>query len=201
MEPFTRVAGPAVALPAANIDTDVIMPKQFLKRIDRRGLADGLFHDLRFDDLGRERPDFALNRPETRQARFLIVGPNFGCGSSREYAVWGLTQFGIRALLGTSYAGIFFDNCARNGLLALSLPEERVARLIAAAQGTPGLEMSVDLERQEIAIPGETVGFDIDPDQKSTLIQGLDAIGRTLSWSDEIAAFESGHLARNPWLA
>jgi 3-isopropylmalate/(R)-2-methylmalate dehydratase small subunit len=119
MTPFSTVQGIAVPLPAANIDTDVIMPKQFLKGIDRSGLKHGLFHDLRFDKAGCEHTDFILNLPAWKAASFLVVGDNFGCGSSREHAVWGLMQYGVRALIGTSFAGIFFDNCARNGLLGL----------------------------------------------------------------------------------
>jgi 3-isopropylmalate/(R)-2-methylmalate dehydratase small subunit len=133
MERFSIVTGIAAPLPSANINTDVIMPKQFLKGIDRSGLRDGTFHDLRFDANGAERPEFILNRSRWRDAVFLVVGPNFGAGSSREHAVWGLRQLGIHALIGTSFAGIFFDNCARNGLLAISLNEETNQRLMDTA--------------------------------------------------------------------
>ncbi|WP_138465625.1 3-isopropylmalate dehydratase small subunit [Poseidonocella sp. HB161398] len=201
MEPFTRLGGIAAALPAANIDTDVIMPKQFLKGIDRSGLARGLFHDLRFDGAGRERPDFVLNRPETRGARFLVTGPNFGCGSSREHAVWGLAQYGIRALIGPSFAGIFFDNCARNGLLAIALPGAEALALAERVRAAPGLGIAVDLERQEIALPERTIRFEIEPARRRALLDGRDAIGQTLEQAEEIRRFERRHLAASPWLA
>ncbi|WP_417719674.1 3-isopropylmalate dehydratase small subunit [Salipiger sp.] len=200
MEPFVRVSGPAAALPAANVDTDVIMPKQFLKRIDRAGLGQGLFHGLRFDDAGRARPEFVLNRAETRQAKVLITGSNFGCGSSREHAVWGLMQYGIRVLIGTSFAGIFFDNCARNGLLALVLPETQVAALSEAVLARPGLEVAVDLGAQTIAADGAVIGFDIPAAQKEPLFRGLDAIDLTLEHRNEIRAFQDRHYSDNPWL-
>ncbi len=150
-QPFIHVAGAAAALPGANIDTDVIMPKQFLKGIDRSGLRDGTLHDLRFDAQGGLRQDFVLNRPEWRDARFLVVGPNFGCGSSREHAVWGLLQFGIRAILGTSFAGIFADNAANNGLLLVSLPASAVEALTSLANDPIRNRLTVDLPAQEIA--------------------------------------------------
>lgn len=201
MEAFVRVSGTAALLPAANVDTDVIMPKQFLKGVDRAGLDIGLFHDLRFDAQGREHADFVLNRPATRAASFLVVGANFGCGSSREHAVWGLMQYGIRALIGTSFAGIFFDNCARNGLLAISLPEGRLNDLAGKVAAQPGLTLTVDLERQCIDLPGESIPFDIDPIRRKALLGGLDGIGQTLLWRNEIMDFQARHLAANPWLA
>ncbi|KMK69087.1 3-isopropylmalate dehydratase small subunit [Puniceibacterium sp. IMCC21224] len=200
MESFIRVSGPAAALPAANIDTDVIMPKQFLKRIDRAGLSEGLFHDLRFDAKGQTREDFILNRPETRSATFLIVGSNFGCGSSREHAVWGLMQYGIRALIGTDYAGIFFDNCARNGLPALSLSEAEIISLVRATETQPGVRLTVDLQAQRIETPVATIAFDIDAALRKQLMEGLDAIDQTLGYKDDIVTFEDCHFAANPWL-
>lgn len=199
MEPFVRVCGIAASLPAANVDTDTIMPKQFLKGIDRSGLRDGLFHDLRFDGMGNERTDFVLNRPATREATFLIVGENFGCGSSREHAVWGLAQFGIRALIGTSFAGIFFDNCARNGLLAISLEASELRVLARRAEERSGLVLTVDLLSRRIELPDRTLAFDIDPMQREALLKGLDPISQTLKWSDSIRAFEARHFAVNPW--
>lgn len=197
MEALVKVTGIAAALPAANIDTDVIMPKVFLKGVDRQGLREGLFHDLRFDADGCEREGFILNRPETREARFLIVGPNFGCGSSREHAVWGLMQYGIRALIGTSFAGIFFDNCGRNGLAALTLPKPEVERLLALAEH--GLGMTVDLEARRIELPGEAVAFEIEEGLRRQLLDGRDAIDTTLTLRAEIEAFQHRHLADNPW--
>jgi 3-isopropylmalate/(R)-2-methylmalate dehydratase small subunit len=200
MTPFSSVTGVAAALPAANIDTDVIMPKQFLKGIDRSGLDVGLFHDLRFDDAGTERSDFILNRQGWRNARFLVVGDNFGCGSSREHAVWGLLQYGIRALIGTSFAGIFFDNCARNGLLAITLPQGDVARIMQLAERAAENILTVDLAGQRITGADIDVGFDIDPVRKKALMQGLDAIGQTLELRNDILAFQHNHFEANPWL-
>lgn len=201
MQPFTSVAGIAAPLPAANIDTDVIMPKQFLKGIDRAGLDRGAFFDLRFDEAGEARAEFILNRAPWRGARFLVVGPNFGCGSSREHAVWGLAQLGVRALIGTSFAGIFFDNCARNGLLAIVLPPEAHAPLLAAAADPGTNEMVVDLEAQTILSDGRRTPFDIEPDRRHALLEGLDPIGQALLRAAEIQAFEAAHFAASPWLA
>lgn len=202
MKPFTTVEGVAAPLPAANIDTDVIMPKQFLKGIDRSGLDQGTLHDLRFDAAGAERPEFVLNRNPWRQARFLVVGPNFGCGSSREHAVWGLGQLGVRALIGTSFAGIFFDNCARNGLLAVTVGDQDIAALMERATDPARASFKVDLPNQEIVTAdGFTVRFAIEPSRKEALLQGLDAVGSTLRRGDDIRAFERSHLEENPWLA
>jgi 3-isopropylmalate/(R)-2-methylmalate dehydratase small subunit len=201
MQAFTTVTGRAAALPAANIDTDVIMPKQFLKGVDRSGLGAGAFHDLRFEANGQPRPEFVLNRGDWRDARFLVVGPNFGCGSSREHAVWGLLQLGIRGLIGTSFAGIFFDNCARNGLLALTLGAQDVARMLACAADPPRSMTTIDLPAQRITMDCIEVDFDMPADRKDALVQGLDAIGTTLAYRDEIIAFQRAHLETNPWLA
>lgn len=195
MQPFNLVEGRAAPLPAANIDTDVIMPKRFLKGVDRSGLADGVFADLRAE------PDFILNQPGWRDARFLVVGPNFGCGSSREHAVWGLRQLGVRALIGTSFGGIFFDNCARNGLLAVSMAPEQVDRLMAAAADPLGSGFVIDLPAQAVTTGATTQRFEIDGFLKGLLVEGLDAVGATLKGSDEIRAFEARHFQANPWLA
>ena len=200
--PFTIVTGAAAALPAANIDTDVIMPKQFLKGIDRGGLREGVFHDLRFDARAAPRPDFVLNHPAWREARFLVVGPNFGCGSSREHAVWGLLQLGVRALIGSSFAGIFYDNCARNGLLAVVLDEAAIKQLVTCASWPETNAFTLDLPRQTIGTSdGSIFTFPIETDRKQALVQGLDAIGATLAYGDEIALFERARLVANPWLA
>ncbi|MCW6529016.1 MULTISPECIES: 3-isopropylmalate dehydratase small subunit [Sphingomonas] len=200
MTVFEVVDGIAAAMPAANIDTDVIMPKVFLKGIDRSGLAAGLFHDLRFDDQGRPRPDFVLNRPDHAGARFLLVGPNFGCGSSREHAVWGLRQFGIRALIGTSFAGIFADNAANNGLLLVSLAPDRLMPLMAAAEAGP-LSLEIDLTDQHIRYPGGDLHFEVDERLRHSLMSGLDRIGETLTHAERIRAFERDYLGERPWLA
>lgn len=202
MHPFTLVSGKAAALPAANIDTDVIMPKQFLKGIDRNGLDRGLFFDLRFLADGRSNPAFILNHPQWQGACFLVVGPNFGCGSSREHAVWGLRQLGIRALIGSSFAGIFYDNCQRNGVLTISLPVPQVNELSLWVSQAEHNQLDIDLASQSIGLnDGRTIGFDIDPLRKQALLQGLDAIGSTLQRAEQIRQFERGHLQENPWLA
>ncbi len=201
MQPFSIVTGIAAAMPAANVDTDVLMPKQFLKGVDRTGLARGAFHDLRFDAGGAERPDFVLNQTPWREASFLVVGPNFGCGSSREHAVWGLGQLGIRALIGTTFAGIFFDNCARNGLPAIALDEAVVQRLSTLAADPASCRMTIDLPAQHILLAdGSRLGFEIDPGRKKALVLGLDAVGTTLQDRAAISAFEQSYLAENPWL-
>lgn len=198
MIPFLKEHGVAVAMPATNVDTDVIMPKIFLKGIDRAGLDRGLFHDLRFDDAGGIRPGFVLNRQP--DASFLLVGPNFGCGSSREHAVWGLLQYGIRALIGSSFAGIFADNAANNGLLLVTLTPEVLAPLIAAVGATPA-NLSLDLEAQRIAVEGlAPVAFDIDQTRRRSLMLGLDQIGETLQEAARIRSFQEAYLAKNPWL-
>ncbi|MDH0897170.1 MULTISPECIES: 3-isopropylmalate dehydratase small subunit [unclassified Pseudomonas] len=202
MQPFTTVSGIAAPLLAANVDTDVIMPKQFLKGIDRSGLDRGLFFDLRFLADGAPNPGFVLNQAPWDRACFLVVGPNFGCGSSREHAVWGLKQLGFRALIGTSFAGIFFDNCQRNGVLLIQLAEAELQRVGRAASDPAGAAISVDLQAQRIHLSdGTSVPFDIDPLRKQALLLGLDAIGSTLQRTEQIRAFEAAHLHANPWLA
>ena len=202
MSPFTLVSGVAAPLAAANIDTDVIMPKQFLKGVDRAGLRDGTFNGLRFTPEGDERPEFILNQAPWRAAKFLVVGPNFGCGSSREHAVWGLGQLGIRALIGTSFAGIFFDNCGNNGLLAITLDAALVERLMALAGDPATNGLTIDLEAQTITpSAGAAIAFEIDPGSKSALLQGLDAVGVTLQERAAIARFETAYLSENPWLS
>lgn len=202
MQPFTTVTGPAAALPAANTDTDVIMPKQFLKGIDRSGLNHGTLHDLRFDTAGAPRPDFVLNQLEWAEARFLVVGPNFGCGSSREHAVWGLLQLGIRAIIGTTFAGIFNDNAANNRLLLISMEPKEVSTLSAFAADPARNRLTIDLPAQAVlAMGGTRFAFEISPLRKDALVRGLDAIGTTLDQADAIRAFETRHYATHPWLA
>jgi len=201
LQPFTLVTGKAAPMLAANIDTDVIMPKQFLKGIDRSGLDRGLFFDLRFLPSGEPNPEFVLNQPDWQGASFMVVGPNFGCGSSREHAVWGLKQMGIRALIGSSFAGIFYDNCQRNGVLLITLDEAVLQTLGKTVSQADQAQISVDLEAQQIRLAdGEVIAFQIDTLRKSALLLGLDAIGSTLQRSDEIKAFERRHLQANPWL-
>jgi 3-isopropylmalate/(R)-2-methylmalate dehydratase small subunit len=201
MEPFIQVSGKAAPMLAANIDTDVIMPKQFLKGIDRAGLDRGLFFDLRFLPSGEPNPDFILNQPGWQGAKFLVTGPNFGCGSSREHAVWGLKQMGIKALIGSSFAGIFYDNCQRNGVLTIVLEEAQVQMLGKLISQAERAQIEVDLQAQEIRLQdGRVLPFKIDELRKSALLLGLDAIGSTLQKREQIVAFQQKHLAENPWL-
>lgn len=197
---FIRLSGPAAMLPGANVDTDVIMPKTFLKGIDRAGLAVGLFHDLRFDDQGRPRPGFVLNAPAAAGVRFLICGANFGCGSSREHAVWGMLQFGIRAILAPSFGAIFADNAANNGLLLLPLPAEQLGLLAERLPGGIGA-MTIDLEQQIIDVDGHVQGFAMDEAARQALMAGADRIAQTLAHADAIRAFEADYFAQSPWLA
>ena len=201
MQPFVHVSGIAAPMLAANIDTDVIMPKQFLKGIDRQGLDRGLFFDLRFLADGTLNPEFVLNQPAWQGASFLVVGPNFGCGSSREHAVWGLQQMGIRALIGSSFAGIFYDNCQRNGVLLITLEDAQVQRIGQLVGQAETARVNIDLETQRISLAdGTVIDFQIDTLRKTALLLGLDAIGSTLQRREQIKAFERQHLANNPWL-
>jgi len=201
MQPFDTVSGSAAPFLASNIDTDVIMPKQFLKGIDRKGLDRGLFFDLRFLESGELNPEFILNQPAWSDSAFLVVGPNFGCGSSREHAVWGLKQVGIRALIGTSFAGIFYDNCQRNGVLALQVSEEQLKQIAAVISVGETAKISVNLPDQRIELAdGSVIPFQIDELRKQSLLLGLDAIGTTLQRAEQIRSFETRHLSENPWL-
>lgn len=202
MQAFNVLTAVAAPLTAANVDTDVIMPKQFLKGIDRNGLDRGVFFDLRFLADGSPDPEFILNQPEWQSAKFLLVGPNFGCGSSREHAVWGLKQLGIRALIGTTFAGIFFDNCQRNGVLTVQLSPEQWQHIATQVAQPQTNEITVNLPAQKISLcKGEPVDFAIDELSKLSLLNGLDAIGNTLRYSDDIRQFQQRHLQNNPWLA
>lgn len=201
MESFVTVTGVAAALPLPNLDTDQIMPKQFLRGIDRQGLSSGFLHDLRFAPTGEPRSDFVLNQAPWNCARILVTGPNFGCGSSREHAVWGLRELGIRAVLGASFGGIFSDNCLRNGVPALVLPPQEVERLMALAQDPQRCEITVDLQAQTVSSPadGRVLFFDIDSLHREMLLRGLDAVGITLSHAESIRTFEQAYHAQHPW--
>lgn len=201
MKPFTDVSGIAAPIPYANVDTDVIMPKQFLKGITREGLAAGVFYDLRHDEAGQLRSDFILNRSAWHDARFLVVGPNFGCGSSREHAVWGLQQSGIRALIGSTFASIFHDNCFKNGLLPVPLSPEQVDQILSRCADPAHNTLRVDLVTQVIVLDDDTrIHFHIDPLRREDLLQGRDAIESTLLRASEIAEFERRHWAAWPWI-
>jgi len=201
MQPITTLSGIAAPLPQPNLDTDVIMPKRFLKTVTREGLAQGAFADLRFAPDGAELPDFALNRPEWRGAAILVVGDNFGCGSSREHAVWGLMQLGVRALIGTGFAGIFFDNCRRNGLLAIRLDPVARDALLARAADPARNRFTIDLPAQEIRMAEETWEFPIEAARKADLLSGADAIAQTLRHAADIRAFEAAARQSRPWCA
>ncbi len=203
MEAFHSLTGIAAALPQAHVDTDQIMPKQFLRGIDRQGLSQGFLFDMRFEAPGKPRPDFVLNRAPWQQAALLITGPNFGCGSSREHAVWGLRELGLRCVIGSSFGGIFSDKCARNGVPAIVLPSQDVDRLLALATDPERCVMTVDLQAQTVTTPGDgqVVSFEFDPLRKHMLLNGLDAVGLTLQYADDIRRFEQGYLKQRPWLA
>jgi 3-isopropylmalate/(R)-2-methylmalate dehydratase small subunit len=193
MEPFVRITGIAAALDRVNVDTDQIIPKQFLKRIERTGFGEFLFYDWRYlADGNTPDPAFELNTPALRGAAILIAGKNFGCGSSREHAPWALAQYGFRAILAPSYADIFYNNCFKNGILPVTLPEETVRSLMARASANPGLTLTVDLESQRITdAECLSIPFSIDPFRRHCLLNGLDDIGLTLQHADKIAAFEA----------
>ena len=200
MQPFTRLDARLAPLPLANIDTDQIIPKQFLKTVERAGLAKGLFYDLRFDGEGREKPDFLLNRPEYKGAGVLVCGDNFGCGSSREHAPWALMDFGIKAVVSTSFADIFYNNCFQNGLLPVVLKAGEVAQLMDEARGGNHV-VSIDLESQTVTSPsGAVFTFEIDAQRKQKMLQGLDAIGETLQAAPSIDLYEQKRALDRPWL-
>jgi 3-isopropylmalate dehydratase/3-isopropylmalate/(R)-2-methylmalate dehydratase small subunit len=200
MQPFTRLDAKIAPLPLANIDTDQIIPKQFLKTVEREGLAKGLFYDLRFDGDGREKPDFVLNQPAYKGAGVLVAGDNFGCGSSREHAPWALMDFGIKAVISTSFADIFYNNCFQNGLLPVVLKAAEVQQLMDEAKGGNHL-VTVDLEAQTVVSPsGQTFHFEIDPQRKAKMLNGLDAIGETLQAKGAIDLYEMKRALAQPWL-
>jgi len=200
MEAFTRLDAAAAPLPLANIDTDQIIPKQFLKTVERAGLAKGLFYEYRFDEQGQPKPDFVLNQPAYKGAGVLIAGDNFGCGSSREHAPWALMDFGIKAVVSTSFADIFYNNCFQNGLLPVVLKAEQVQQLMDEARGGNHV-VSIDLEAQTVTSPsGAVFTFEIDPQRKQKMLQGLDAIGETLQAAPSIDVYEQKRALDRPWL-
>jgi 3-isopropylmalate/(R)-2-methylmalate dehydratase small subunit len=201
MEPFKTLTGTAAPLDMINVDTDMIIPKQFLKTITRTGLGRSLFFEMRYADDGSERPDFVLNRREYRDAKILVAGDNFGCGSSREHAPWALADFGIRVVIAPSFADIFRGNCLKNGMLPLVLPQEQVETLMRDAEGGNTRVLTIDLEGQRvIRANGESFAFEIDGSIKHSLVEGLDEIGVTLRHDPQIAAFETGRELSRPWL-
>jgi 3-isopropylmalate/(R)-2-methylmalate dehydratase small subunit len=202
METFTTLTGVAAPMPLVNIDTDMIIPKQYLKTIKRTGLGVHLFDEMRYTGDGEENPDFVLNQPAYRDAKVLVAGDNFGCGSSREHAPWALLDFGIRCVISTSFADIFYNNCFKNGILPVVLPQGAVDHLMEDATKGSNARITVDLEAQTVtASDGRSFAFDIDPFKKHCLINGLDDIGLTLEKVDAIDAFEERARQQFPWAA
>ncbi|MGE0769228.1 MAG: 3-isopropylmalate dehydratase small subunit [Hyphomicrobiaceae bacterium] len=201
MDKFTTLKGVAAPLNMINVDTDMIIPKQYLKTIKRTGLGKNLFAEMRYDEQGREKADFVLNKGPYRGATILVSGQNFGCGSSREHAPWALLDFGIRCVIAPSYADIFFNNTFKNGILPVVLPEARVNELLRFLLELPGAEITVDLPNQTVTGPdGKVDEFDIDPFRKRCLIDGLDDIGLTLEKAPAIATYEHRITADRPWV-
>ncbi|MEH6997643.1 MAG: 3-isopropylmalate dehydratase small subunit [Limnobacter sp.] len=210
MDKFVTHTGIAVALNRANVDTDAIIPKQFLKSIKRTGFGEHLFDGWRYLDEGEPgmdctkrplNPDFELNKPEFKGGTVLVAGPNFGCGSSREHAPWALQQYGFKAVISSSFADIFFNNCFKNGFLPIVLKEEGVKEIFVLIDAKPGIEITVNLEQQTVSIAGKSYNFNVDAFRKHCLMNGFDDIGLTLQHRDDIVAFEKNRLANQPWLA
>jgi 3-isopropylmalate/(R)-2-methylmalate dehydratase small subunit len=210
MDKFVRLEGLVAPLDRANVDTDAIIPKQFLKSIRRSGFGPNLFDEWRYLDIGEpgidnsqrpQNPDFVLNQPRYRGAQILLTRKNFGCGSSREHAPWALLDFGFRAVIGDSFADIFFNNCFKNGILPIVLPATEVDALFALVEATPGYRLLVDLEAQQVVCPdGRTLAFVVDPFRRECLLNGWDDIGLTLRHADRIRAFEEKRRLAQPWL-
>ena len=200
MDKFTTLTGIAAPMPLVNIDTDMIIPKQFLKTIQRSGLGKNLFDEMRYTQDGQEIPDFVLNQPAYRKAEIIVAGDNFGCGSSREHAPWALLDFGIRCVISTSFADIFFNNCFKNGILPIVLPQDQVDVLMADAKKGANARMTVDLEAQTVTTSdGQSFRFEVDAFRKHCLLNGLDDIGLTLEKAASIDAFEAKNATLRPW--
>ncbi len=201
MEKFTTLTGVAAPLPMINVDTDMIIPKQFLKTIKRTGLGQHLFEEMRRTPEGQEIADFVLNKPAYKNATILVTGENFGCGSSREHAPWALLDFGFRCIIAPSFADIFYNNCFKNGILPITLPQSEVDKLMEDAERGANATLTVDLEAQKIHRPdGEVIHFDIDPFRKQCLLEGLDDIGLTLKKKAAIDRFEAKLSETRPWI-
>ncbi len=198
MNPFKKLTGIAAPYPLNNIDTDMIIPKLFLRTIKRTGLGKGLFYESRFDMEGKENPDFVLNREPFRKANIMIAGENFGCGSSREHAAWSLLDFGITSIIAPSFGDIFYNNSFKNGILPIVLPQDQVDALVKYAE--TGREVTIDLEQQKVVAGNEVYTFDVDPFRKHCLINGLDDIGLTLEKKTFIDSYEETRAAQRPWL-
>jgi 3-isopropylmalate dehydratase small subunit len=200
MEAFTTLSTHAAPLNLANIDTDQIIPKQFLTTIERKGLGNGLFYDFRFDEAGNPKPDFVLNQERYKGTKMIVAGDNFGCGSSREHAPWALLDFGIRCVIAPSFADIFYNNCFKNGILPIKLPQEQVDELMADAKGH-NFRFDVDLESQTVTAPsGKEYNFEIEPSMKRALLLGLDDIADSLTHKAEIDTYQEKRKTLTPWL-
>jgi 3-isopropylmalate/(R)-2-methylmalate dehydratase small subunit len=201
MEKFEKLSGIAAPMPMINIDTDMIIPKQFLKTIKRSGLGENLFDEMRYDDDGKEIPEFVLNQPAYREAEILVAGDNFGCGSSREHAPWAIKDFGIRCVIAPSFADIFYNNCFKNGILPIALPQEQVDTLMDEAKKGANARIEVDLEAQTITTSdGTAIAFEVDAFKKHCLLEGLDDIGLTMEKASAIDAFEGSASVARPWV-
>ena len=198
MDKFTTLQGIAAPLPIVNIDTDMIIPKQFLKTIKRTGLGVSLFYEMRYDTEGKLIDDFVLNTKPYDNSKILVAGDNFGCGSSREHAPWSLKDFGIRCVISTSFADIFYNNCFQNGILPIVVNAEELDRLMSAAGSQ--LEFNIDLPNQSIQVGNHSINFDIEDHRKESLLQGLDDIGITLGYKEDISSYESNKKTQKPWL-
>ncbi|UCA45459.1 3-isopropylmalate dehydratase small subunit [Pseudochrobactrum sp. XF203] len=200
MEKFTKLTGVAAPLPIINIDTDMIIPKDYLKTIKRTGLGKGLFAEMRFNEDGSENPDFVLNKPAYRNAQILVAGDNFGCGSSREHAPWALLDFGIRCVISTSFADIFYNNCFKNGILPIKVSQEDLDKLMDDASRGANATLTVDLEGMAISGPdGGSIAFELDEFKRHCMLNGLDDIGLTMEKADNISVFEKKSSASRPW--
>ena len=201
MDKFTTLTGIAAPMPLVNIDTDMIIPKQFLKTIHRTGLGKSLFDEMRYNPDGTENPDFVLNKPAWRDAQVIVAGDNFGCGSSREHAPWALLDYGIRCVISTSFADIFYNNCFKNGILPIVLPQDAVDALMQDAENGANARLTIDLDAQTVTgADGTAHHFDIDPHRKHCLLNGLDDIGLTMEKAPAIEAYEARIAQSQPWV-
>jgi len=201
MEPYLKHDSIAALMDRSNVDTDQIIPKQFLKKVERSGFGIHLFHDWRYNDDGSDNTEFELNKPAFKGAKILVAGDNFGCGSSREHAPWAIADYGFNTIISTSYADIFYNNCFKNGILAIRVSQEQLEQLMAEISANEGVRFTVDLENQQVITPaGNGFTFEIDPFRKGNLLSGLDDIGLTLKHVDKISAYEETHKQTFPWL-
>jgi 3-isopropylmalate/(R)-2-methylmalate dehydratase small subunit len=201
MQPYVKHESIAVLMNRSNVDTDQIIPKQFLKKVERSGFGVHLFQDWRYLDDGSDNPEFELNKPEAKGAKILVVGDNFGCGSSREHAPWAIADYGFNTIISTSYADIFYNNCFNNSILPIRVSQEVLDRLFAELEASPGARFVVDLENQRVTTPGgNDFSFEIDPFRKENLLKGYDEIGLTLKHADKIDQYEQWHKQQFAWL-